>query len=75
MGRALGLVIGGLTIGLTAARLLADRLAGLLYEVSPGDPATFLFVAGLLAGVGVMAAYAPARRAVRIDPVNAIRQP
>jgi putative ABC transport system permease protein len=75
MGRALGLVIGGLAIGLTAARLIGERLAGQLYEVSPGDPATFLFVAGLLAGVGVIASYAPARRAARVDPIAAIRRP
>jgi putative ABC transport system permease protein len=75
MGRALGLVGVGLTVGLVGARLLADRFGALLYEVAPDDPATFAVVAGLLSAVGALASYAPARRAARVDPITAIRQP
>ena len=75
MRRALSLVVVGLAIGLAGARLLADRLTGLLYDVAPGDPATFLLVAGLLTGVGILASYMPARRAARVDPIAAIRSP
>jgi putative ABC transport system permease protein len=75
MGRAVSLIVVGLAIGLAGARLLAGRLTGFLYDTAPGDPAIFLLVAGLLAGVGVLASYAPARRAAGVDPISAIRQP
>jgi putative ABC transport system permease protein len=75
MGRALGLVGVGLAVGLVGARLLADRFGALLYDVAPGDPATFAVVAGLLTAVGALASYAPAHRAARVDPITAIRQP
>lgn len=75
MGRALGLVGVGLTVGLVGARLLADRFGALLYGVAPDDPATFAAVAGLLTAVGALASYVPARRAARVDPITAIRQP
>ena len=75
MGRALGLVGVGLTVGLLGARLLADRFGALLYDVAPDDPTTFAVVAGLLTVVGALACYVPARRAARVDPIRAIRQP
>lgn len=75
MGRALGLVGVGLTVGLVGARLLADRFGALLYDVAPDDPTTFAVVAGLLTVVGALACYVPARRAARVDPIRAIRQP
>jgi ABC-type antimicrobial peptide transport system permease subunit len=44
-----------------------------LYNVSPFDPATFLFMVGVLMATAVVAAYIPARAASRIDPLRALR--
>jgi predicted permease len=63
----------GLGLGLLAAFGLTRLISGLLYGVSPGDPATFATVALLLAAVAILACYLPARRAARIDPVEALR--
>jgi ABC-type antimicrobial peptide transport system permease subunit len=65
---ALGLVIG--TLGaLAGARLLREQLFG----VAPNDPATFVTVALTLLGVAVLASWLPARRASRVNPVEALR--
>lgn len=63
----------GLLAGLAAALLLARGLSGLLYGVSPWDPATFSIAAVFLAGVCLLAAYLPARRAAFNDPMTALR--
>jgi putative ABC transport system permease protein len=64
---------GGLALGLAAAYALARVFRNLLFDVTPGDPATFVGVAAFLATVAVAASYLPARRAVRVDPVIALR--
>lgn len=67
------LVGAGVGIGLPCA-LAATRLIGhMLYGLSPNDPVTLACVVGALLAVGVLAGYLPARRAMRIDPMEALR--
>ncbi len=63
----------GVLAGLVLARLAATRLDGLLFGVNSTDPLTFLGAAAFLVTVGVVAAWVPARRAARTDPVEAMR--
>jgi predicted permease len=72
-GGGLRLVVLGLAAG-TAASLLATRLiSGLLFEIRPTDPPTYLGIAGVLLAVGLAAGALPARHAARIDPIEALR--
>jgi predicted permease len=73
LARAGGLASAGVTIGLVLAALAGRALAGLLYGVSPIDLATFGGVALVLTAVTIAAAWIPARRAARIDPIIALR--
>jgi ABC-type lipoprotein release transport system permease subunit len=67
------LSIYGLIIGLAAAAATTRSLASLLYAVTPGDPVTFVVIGVVVALIALLASYIPARRAVRIDPVDALR--
>jgi predicted permease len=67
------LAVYGLAIGLPGAYLLTRLIAGLLYGVGRGDPVTYVSVAGILAVVSLVASYVPARRAVKVDPIIAMR--
>jgi len=66
-------IFAGLAIGLAASLVLTRFLASLLFGVGPTDPLTFASVALLLAVVALVACYLPARRAMRIDPMRALR--
>lgn len=70
-GAKLGLL--GLGIGLVASIAVTRVLSGLLYQVSATDPLTFVGVLLFLGGTVLLASYLPARRASRIDPVDALR--
>ena len=72
--QGLRLVLIGLPLGLAAALAAVPLLSSYLYGVSATDAATFSAIAALLAGVAVVACYVPARRAMRVDPVRALRQ-
>jgi putative ABC transport system permease protein len=61
------------SVGLTASLALTRLLHNLLFEVSAVDPLTYLGVVVTLGVVALIACYAPARRAARIDPVTALR--
>ncbi|MBI2535425.1 MAG: hypothetical protein HYW06_00280 [Gemmatimonadetes bacterium] len=66
-------VAAGLGVGLLASLLLTRFLGSLLYEVKPADPVTLAAVSGLLLGIAALANYVPARRATKVDPMEALR--
>src|SRR6266550_1410752 len=73
MGRGLAVASAGAMLGVLGALLANRLLAAMLYEVAPTDPATLTTVAGLLLAVGLAACYVPARQAMRVDPMVALR--
>ena len=73
LGRALWLAGIGIAVGIVGALAMARLLVFMLAGVSPHDPLTFTGVALLIAAVSLAASYIPARRAMRIDPITAVR--
>jgi putative ABC transport system permease protein len=63
----------GIVLGLASAAALSRYLSGMLFDLTPLDPATYVVVAIMFAAVALSASYLPARRATRIDPMVALR--
>jgi putative ABC transport system permease protein len=63
----------GLCIGVAGALVVARWMSSVLFGVKPTDPLTFIVVALVLGTVAFLASYVPARRAMRVDPIVALR--
>jgi putative ABC transport system permease protein len=66
------MAIVGTAVGLVGSLIVSRLMAGLLYGVRPADPVTFVAVAVLI-GIALLAFYFPGRRAMRVDPMIALR--
>lgn len=73
LGEATALVCCGLAVGLGLAFFAARATTTLLFEVAPNDPTTLGAAVALLALVAAFAAYAPTRRAVKVDVVSVLK--
>jgi putative ABC transport system permease protein len=71
--QGIGLAVAGAGVGLVGSLIVSHSIAGLLYGVRPTDPLTFAAVGLLLLGVALLACYIPARRALRVHPLLALR--
>ena len=72
-GEGFRLISGGVIVGAALAIVLSQVLRSFLFEVQPNDPATLIAVAVLCVGVGLLACWAPVRRATKVDPLEALR--
>ena len=73
LGEGMRITLVGVGIGIVAALGLTRLIAKMIYGVGAADPITFGVVAILLTGVALLACYIPARRAMRVDPIVALR--
>jgi putative ABC transport system permease protein len=72
-GEGFRLIAGGVLAGAALSIVVSRVLKSFLFEVQPSDPATFVVVGALFAGVGLLACWVPVRRATRVDPLEALR--
>jgi putative ABC transport system permease protein len=70
---AMWLAVVGLVAGLIGSLIATRLLSGLLFEVNPTDPLTFLVITAILGLIALLAGFIPARRATRVDPIVALR--
>ena len=68
------LALAALGVGLAAAAFGLGGLRAVLYGITPGDPLTFVVAGGVVAVMGLLAAYLPARRVSRLDPSRVIHE-
>ena len=73
LNQSLVLTVVGIALGIAGAAAVTRYLEGLLFGLTPLDPATFIGVSVMFAAVALVAAYVPARRATRVDPLVALR--
>jgi putative ABC transport system permease protein len=73
MGQGVKLTLFGVVIGLVVAWGTTRLLVTLLFEIRAADPATFLSISLLLVSIALLACFFPARRALNVDPMNALR--
>jgi ABC-type antimicrobial peptide transport system permease subunit len=73
IGQSIGVAAAGIAVGLILALALSGALRAYLFGVSAADPLTLAAVAVILLGLAGLASHLPARRALRIDPVEALR--
>jgi predicted permease len=73
LGQGLWTTAAGITVGILGSFALTRTMESLLFGLSPTDPVTFAGIALLLAFVALLASYIPARRAMRVDPMVALR--
>src|SRR5262249_3990610 len=71
--QGLRLAVTGAAIGILCAVIVSHLLAAFIYVVKPTDPPSFAGVAALFVGAALLACYLPARRAMKIDPMVALR--
>jgi putative ABC transport system permease protein len=73
VGHGVRLALLGLSIGVVAAAVVTRWMSSVLFDVMPTDPLTFVAVAVVLGTVAFLSSYIPARRAMRVDPMVALR--
>jgi putative ABC transport system permease protein len=73
LGQGLALAGAGVALGLVGALAATRLLEGLLFSISATDPTVYAALAGVLLATAALACYVPARRAMRVDPVVALR--
>jgi ABC-type antimicrobial peptide transport system permease subunit len=73
LARMAALLMAGAILGLALAIAAGQVLASVIYQASPRDPLALAAVALTMSGIGILSCWAPARRALRIDPMVALR--
>jgi putative ABC transport system permease protein len=74
VGGGMKLAVIGVVLGVVGALGLARLVASMLFEVTPFDPTSYALTAAVLLAVSAIACYVPARRAMRVDPIVALRE-